>query len=251
MTFFNEPERRFFSREDCERLGHQVLAMAQGGGKTRLSVMSGWDANLNWSRNAISLMSDQRSVRVQITRRVNGATGFGITNQIDSASLQAAMHVAELAARMNASRPPRIENTYPGNKPLTPFIWDEATVQQSGAERGEIVGRIIERATAEGVVSAGYLQAGVRTRASMDSRDRVLYYTARSVTQLSTTMRDWKQKGSGWAGRSSYAWSRIDPTAIATTAIEKCIQSRNPVAVEPGRYLTILEPHATGQLLRS
>jgi len=243
-------ERRFFSREECERLSQDVFAMAAGGGKTSVGIHSAWDANLNWSRNRISIMSDQRLARVEIVRTVNGAVGLGLTNQIDSVSLQATVKVAEAAARMNASRAPEIENTYPGNKPLTPFIWDDTTAQQSGSERGEIVGGIIERAEAEGVVSAGFSQTGVRTRATMNSRDLVLYYAARTVTQLSTTMRDWKQKGSGWAGSSSYTWRRIDATAIATTAIEKCIQSRNPVAVEPGRYLTILEPQATGQLLR-
>lgn len=250
VMFGNEPERRFFLREDCERLSEQVLAMADGG-KTILRIVSGWDANLNWSRNTIALMSDLRTADVEITRVVNGAVGKASTNQIDTASLQATVEAAEGVARMGKSRPPDIDNTYPGNEPLKPFIWDDATVQQHGTERGEVVGHVIERAAAEGLVSAGYLQAGVRTKAQIGSRDQVLYYSARTVTQLSTTMRDWKQKGSGWAGRSSYAWGRIDPTAVATTAIEKCIQSRNPVAVEPGRYMTILEPQATGQLLGS
>jgi predicted Zn-dependent protease len=33
-------------------------------------------------------------------------------------------------------------------------------------------------------------------------------------------------------------------------ALEKCLASRNPVTVEPGRYTTILEPQATSDLLR-
>lgn len=250
-TIISEPEGRFFSREDCERLSQDVFAMAEGGGETSVYILSGWDANLNWSRNRLSIMSDQRTARVWVTRAVNGAKGIGITNQIDPASLQATVKVAEIAARMNESRPPKIKNTYPGNEPLTPFIWDDATAQLSGRDRGEIVGRIIERAETEGVVSAGYAQTGVRTRAQMNSQDMVLYYTARTVTQLSTTMRDWKQQGSGWAGSSSYSWGRMNIDAITSTAIGKCILSRNPVAVEPGRYLTILEPQATGQLLRN
>lgn len=251
MPFFDNPERRFFSRDDCERLSRQAMDMAHGGGKTTVTILSGWDANLNWSRNRISIMSDVRSTEVRIVRVVNGTSGYGKTNQIDAASLRAAIEVAETTARMNKARPPRVGSRYPGNDPLTPNIWDDATAQQSGDERGEIVGHVIGHAESEGVVSAGFAQAGIRTQAIIDSEERELYYAARTVTQFSTTMRDWKQRASGWAGASSYSWGRFDPMVISTRAIEKCIQSRNPVAVEPGRYLTILEPQATGQVLGS
>lgn len=248
--YADEPERRFFSKEECQRLGQHLLSLARGGGETRVEIQSKWDAHLNWSRNAISLMSDQRSAIVYVIRTINGAEGVAATNQIDPVSLEAMVTAAEWVARANSSKSPTVKNMYLGNAPLNPHIWDDTTLRQSGTERGKIVGTLIGRAAAEGIVSAGYLQSGVRTRATLESRGDTMHYMARTVTQLSTTMRDWKQKGSGWAGRSSYAWSRIDPDAVATTAIEKCIQSRNPVAVEPGRYTTILEPQATGQLLQ-
>jgi predicted Zn-dependent protease len=44
-------------------------------------------------------------------------------------------------------------------------------------------------------------------------------------------------------------WSRIDAPQLAQIALDKCLRSRNPVRVEPGRYTTILEPQAVSDLL--
>jgi predicted Zn-dependent protease len=41
---------------------------------------------------------------------------------------------------------------------------------------------------------------------------------------------------------------KIDPTALAAVALAKCQQSVHPQALEPGRYMTILEPQATADL---
>jgi predicted Zn-dependent protease len=39
-------------------------------------------------------------------------------------------------------------------------------------------------------------------------------------------------------------WTTIDVHALTRVAIQKCLDSRDPVAVEPGRYTAILEPQA-------
>ncbi|MBX6330935.1 MAG: TldD/PmbA family protein, partial [Gemmatimonadaceae bacterium] len=50
-------------------------------------------------------------------------------------------------------------------------------------------------------------------------------------------------------GLSSYDWTKIDAPALAAHALEKCEASRNPVALEPGRYTVILEPQAVADLM--
>jgi predicted Zn-dependent protease len=47
---------------------------------------------------------------------------------------------------------------------------------------------------------------------------------------------------------SSYDWGRIDAHKLAAIALDKCLKSRNPVKLEPGRYTTILEPQAAYEL---
>jgi predicted Zn-dependent protease len=44
-------------------------------------------------------------------------------------------------------------------------------------------------------------------------------------------------------------WGRIDTEKLSAIALHKCLTSRNPVALEPGRYTTILEPQAVSDLV--
>lgn len=74
-------------------------------------------------------------------------------------------------------------------------------------------------------------------------------YQKWTQAQCSMTVRDAKGTGSGWAGLSSYDWSAIDANALAKRALEKCIASQNPAALEPGRYTVILEPQAVADLM--
>jgi predicted Zn-dependent protease len=56
--------------------------------------------------------------------------------------------------------------------------------------------------------------------------------------------------GSGWACSDGEVFGDIDADRVAETAVQKALQSRNPVAIEPGRYVTILEPTAVGNLVQ-
>ncbi len=74
-------------------------------------------------------------------------------------------------------------------------------------------------------------------------------YQKFSHAQCSMTVRHPKGVGSGWAGLTSFDWGAIDGRALADRALEKCLASLNPVAIEPGRYTVVLEPQAVGALL--
>jgi predicted Zn-dependent protease len=69
-------------------------------------------------------------------------------------------------------------------------------------------------------------------------------YTAFTQAQYTTTVRSPDGTASGWAGIDSHDWGRIDAAALTATALDKCLRSRNPVRVEPGRYTVVLEPQA-------
>ncbi len=56
--------------------------------------------------------------------------------------------------------------------------------------------------------------------------------------------------GSGWAGAEHPDWKQLDFAGLSAHAIEKARLSRNPVAIEPGRYTVILEPQAVGDLVQ-
>jgi predicted Zn-dependent protease len=75
-------------------------------------------------------------------------------------------------------------------------------------------------------------------------------YNRSTNANYTLTVRTNDGTGSGWAGAEDPDWSKIDFAAVANRAIEKARLSRNPVAIEPGRYTVVLEPQAVGDLVQ-
>ncbi len=57
--------------------------------------------------------------------------------------------------------------------------------------------------------------------------------------------------GSGWVTRDYNDFSKLNADEASQVAIEKALQSRNPKAIEPGKYTVILEPAAGVDLLQN
>jgi hypothetical protein len=72
-------------------------------------------------------------------------------------------------------------------------------------------------------------------------------YSGLLSVALTTTVRTPDGTGSGWAGARTTTSAALMPPPLARVAIEKAQRSRDPVAIEPGRYTVVLEPTAVGE----
>lgn len=261
---YTAEDPRILSEAECRKLLERAHAMARGGGETAVNIKSWWQGELRWSRNRPSLASDRRNIEVTVHRRIgSGAGGSVTTNQIDDAALEAAVRAAERISRsrgrpVDPSPAPKVPSyTRPASAP----IWSDRTAGLEIAERAQVVRKMIEPAEAEGLLSAGYLELRASAAATYTTAYRDLLtgeyspvenpYVRWTQAQCSNTVFDVSGMGSGWAGLSSYDWGRIasETEAMARRAVQKCKASRNPVALEPGRYTVILEPQAVADLL--
>ncbi len=244
------PEERFLSREACAALAKRVIGMTTGGGHTQVVLNSSWTGNVRWARNRISTCGDVRNDDLGIIREINGAdpeTQVQL-NMIDDAALEAAVRRAERVLQFMPEQAGSLLEVEYTEQHLNPTIWSEATYQLEAEARAEVARTLCAKAEQAGLVAAGYVQVGATGKAVMNSRGRALYYPYTDA-QYSVTVRDPHGTGSGWAGVSHWDWGKIDTAALTERAIEKCLASRNPVALEPGRYTTILEPQAAFQLI--
>jgi predicted Zn-dependent protease len=235
--------QRFLGREECEALFQRIRGLAKGG-ETSIGVNSWWSGELRWARNRVSLASDRRGIGLAL----HGAGGRVTLNQVDDASLAAAVRAAE---RMARSQPPAFENFVvqpPAFEYPRTSMWSDATYRVTAEDRERVARALVEPAEAAGMLSAGFLQMGAASGAQAGS-DGVPLYAQQTQAQCSMTVRDPQGTGSGWAGLSSYDWAKIDSAALAKRALEKCLASRNPVTLEPGRYTVILEPQAVHDLV--
>ena len=247
-------ESRFLSKDEAEALVQRIGKFARGGGLTVPVISSWWSGELRWGRNRVNLAGDRRDIRITVTRIINGSSGRASTNQTDDTSLEGVVRAAERGAASwegleKFEIPYSFEPPMPALPLPKPVIWSDATYNLAAEARGEIARKLVASAEAVKLLSAGYIE--VRAGSVLRTVNGVSQYDRYTQAQCSMTVRDAQGRGSGWAGLSSYDWAKIDAPALAQRALDKCLASRNPVALEPGRYTVILEPQAVADFLQT
>jgi predicted Zn-dependent protease len=253
----SEQTVRILRHDDVKRIVDRIQDFASGGGAISIAVRSWWNGELRWARNRVNLASDRRDVRVWVRRRLGGSLTVGDmeTNQIDDDALLATVRAAERSAGLRPFREARDMPLEVSPLPYpTTTIWSDATYNVTAAERGKIGQALARGAESKGMMSAGYLEMRAGEVAVFSTQGdelpaNTIRYDTYTQAQCSMTVRHPKGVGSGWAGLSSFDWSAIDSEALADRALEKCLASLDPVAIEPGRYTVILEPQAVCDLV--
>ncbi len=241
------PKGRFLSRDECFEISKTLIAKANGGGVVNVGLESVWSGSVRWARNQIASNSDVRRNTVTITRIKNFAEGESSTNEISDWHLESTLRRAERLIQLRQETAGS-ELIAPYIEPYhEPTLWFDRTYALSAEARAEVVRHLVQPAEAAGMLAAGYIQVSAHGRAAMQEGIAPLYYPF-TRAQYSVTVRDPDGTGSGWAGVDGNDWEKIDVNRLSAIALDKCLRSRNPVAVEPGRYTAILEPQAVNDL---
>jgi predicted Zn-dependent protease len=252
-----DESRRMLSEAACRHVIDHIHDVEQGGGTMNVKLSNWWSGELRWARNRVTLASDRQQHWADIYRSLaNGGSGSVRTNQLDDASITAAVHAAEQIIpfghpmRTDPLDPREPAPTFPDL--VKPSAWSDATWTMSAKSRSDVARLFTEPAERAGLLSSGYLEVHGENQLLVNTNpdyphDEYLEWT---VAQCSVTVRDPNTMASGWAGVSSHDWGRIDPHALSQRALDKCVASRNPVAIEPGRYDAILEPQAVHDLVQ-
>lgn len=242
--------RRFLTQAECETIAQRAAELVKADSSLRLLVDTWWSAELRWARNRISLSSERRDNDLTIVRSLPGASAEVKTNQLDDASLEGASREAERELHGARVDPEDLMEPPPRFDYLKPAIWSEETFQLPMPDCAKAAIAAVAPAERAGMLSAGYIEVRAAAFAAIDTRFSRTLYAPYTTAQCSMTVRDPRGTGSGWAGLSSYDWGRIDCQSLAARALEKCLASRNPVAIEPGRYTVVLEPQAVHELVQ-
>ena len=242
------PDRRprFLSEAECHDIAQRLARLAQGGGYTTATIVSTWRGNVRWARNQISTTGEDRNDHIVVNRNVRGAKNMYVeVNSIADEALLTATRRAERLAALGAEEPEyNYDVLHEEAEPyVAPYLFYESTYQLDSERRAEAARHLMQSATAAGMLSAGYIDVSAHSMALINSLGYARYYQY-TWAQYSVTVRDPDGVGSGWAGIDWPDWNKIDGEQLSTVALDKCLKSRKPVAIEPGRYTTILEPQA-------
>lgn len=233
------------TRAEAQEIAQRALRNSPAE-ETRVSINSAARADTRFALNQVTTSGENQDTQVTITAYAGNRSASVNTNRLDEASLSAAAKQAYEIAKLVPPNPERMPElgaqTYPAPR-------ERAITLPSPTERAAASKIVTELARANDLIATGFIECRAAATALANSKGLFAYDSSSTVT-MTTTVRSPDGTGSGWACTDGNSFSDLDPQRVAATAVQKAKDSRNPVAIEPGRYTTILEPTAVGNLVQ-
>jgi len=235
------------TRDEAHRLAQKIIAMSTFP-ECQVSITASEQAYTRFANNGITTASFnlRNNIGIAVTRE--GRTGSSAVNDLDDASLRAAVKKAEELAAISPPNPERMPPVGPQEFPATKDL-DEQTANARAPEMIPHIKTIVDAALKEKLVAAGLIERSHRV-SSVANKAGLFGYHRSSDSQLTTTIRMADGSSSGWAGQPSTRIAALESAKLAAAAIEKCLRWRKPQKLDPGNYTVVLEPTAAGDLVR-
>jgi PmbA protein len=187
----------------------------------------------------VAEVNEVASIRVAF----DGKTARAATNRFDEESLKRAVESAE---RIAGVQEPDTEllpmaGAEEGMGAEAPERWFGQTAAITPAGRAEGVGKIVEVAKKNKLVTAGIFSTSQSAEAVVNSNGLSVHHRQTSA-EVSITML--AENSSGWQKANSPDVKNLDPVRLAEIAAEKARGSSGPQELPPGKYTVILEPAA-------
>jgi predicted Zn-dependent protease len=235
-----------WTKEQAKALTDRALAFSKAE-ETLVTLNGGERANLRFARNTATTSGASSGYNLAITAAFGKRTGTVTTAEFDDVSLQRAARNAEEIAKLSPENPEAMPIVGPQTFDHARAFFDDA----AGASpdwRAASVATAIELSKQKEVVSAGYVETSATIQTVANSKG-LFGYDRFTAADYNLTARTPDGSGSGWASRSFNELRQLDPARLAAAAIEKAAMSKNPAAIEPGKYTVVLEPAAFADLL--
>lgn len=206
--------------------------------------------NIRYARNSVSTAGAADDTTLVVQSSFGTRTGTVTANEFDDASIERAVRRSEELARLAPEDPEFLPPLGPQQYlPPSPGAYAAATAGISPEYRARVAGASITPAAARDCTAAGFFQNGVNWQGMMNSKGLSAFYR-QTQASLSVTVRSNDGTGSGYVARDVNDITGFKPEEISNIALEKAVASRNPVAIEPGKYTVILEPEAVVEMLQ-
>ena len=233
------------SRAEAEAIAARALKVSPAE-ETRVSINSSARADTRFALNQVTTSGENHDISVTITAYVGNKAASVSTNRLDEASLAAAAKQAHEIAKLVPPNPERMPELGAQNFPPAR---ERVISLPNPSERALASQQVTEAARAAGLIATGFIECRAGATALANSKG-LFAYDSSAVVTMTATVRSPDGTGSGWACSDGDTFADIDAARVAATAVEKAKTSQQPVAVEPGRYVTILESTAVGNLVQ-
>lgn len=236
------------TRERAKAVTDAVLSLSRAD-EARVELSERDVTHLRFARNAPSTSGAYNEPSLTISSTFGKRTGSVTVNQLDQASLAEAVRRSEELARLAPEDPehmPVLGQQQYGDTPA----FDAATAERGAEVLVEGVARCLDEAAQAGLEAAGFTETAAEASVVASSRGLFGYHRG-TRAYVSETARTPDHSGSGWASAAEHRIGQLDYGAVSRVAVDKARASRQPRPLEPGEYVTILEPACVANLLMS
>ncbi|MCU0647329.1 MAG: TldD/PmbA family protein [Gemmatimonadaceae bacterium] len=237
------------SRADAQQVIDRVLRLSTADA-VQAVVRSSRTRNVRFAANQLSTAGVVEDTTLVVMSYIGKKHSAVTTNDLSPESVERTVRKAEAIARLSPDDPELLPLLGPQQLRDTSAAWDEETATLDAGVVTAAANTALAPARRSGSMLsvAGFLVTGADAIAIGNSAGHFAYHRGTNANYTLTVRTD-DGTGSGWSGEDAVAWKQLDFAAVSAQAIEKSTRSRNPVAIEPGRYTVILEPQAVGDLV--
>jgi predicted Zn-dependent protease len=242
------PEGAMMTREQAQAVIEKIVKMSKAD-EIVVNIGSGYQTDLRFAANQMSTSGGVVNAQVGIQSTIGKKHAVVVTNDLSDSSLREAVEKSEALAKLSPDDPENMPALGPQTYlPVNRYF--ESTANLTPADRARAALTALEPARKAGdLAAAGFIIVNINAGA-LGNNKGLFAYNRSTTANYTLTVRTADGTGSGWAGTEHPDWSKIDFAALSARAIEKARLSRNPVAIEPGRYTVVLEPQAVGDLVQ-
>ncbi len=242
-------EALVLSRAECEDIVQRALKLSKADA-CRVNVGSSYQTNLRFADNQMSTSGISDDASITISSVFGKKRASVSTNDVSPEGLARAVAQSEALAKLSPDDPELMPELGAQTNATIP-AWFDSTANLSAEDRARAALTALQPARkAKDLTVAGFIDCSASATAIGTSAGLFAYHRSTGAN-YTLTVRTNDGTGSGWVGGDENDFARIDFAGIATRAIEKARASRNPQAIEPGRYTVIFEPQAVSDLIGS
>ena len=242
------PEGAVMSRDMAQALVEKIVKMSKAD-EVSVNINSGYQADVRFAANQMSTSGGVVNGQVGIQSTFGKKHAVATTNDLSDESLRRAVEQSETLAKLSPDDPENMPGLGPQTyAPVNSYF--DSTANLTPTERAQAALTALEPARKAGdLKAAGFIIVNAGANALGNNKGLFAYNRATNANYTLTVRTD-DGTGSGWAGAEHPDWKQLNFPGLAAHAINKARLSRNPVAIEPGRYTVILEPQAVGDLVQ-
>lgn len=242
------PAGAVLSRADAQAICERVMRFSKADG-IDVQLGSNHTTNVRFADNQMSTAGAVTDGQLAVQSWFGPKHAVVTTNDLSEASLRRCVEQSEVLARLAPDDPEAMPLLEPQQYVPVESYFDSTAATDAGTRARAALTALQPARSAGDLKAAGYLVVGAGSTALANSKGMFAYHRATS-TNYTLTVRTTDGTGSGWAAADHPDWRQIDFGKVSQRAIDKARASREPRAVEPGRYTVILEPQAVGDLVQ-